>query len=73
MKIYGYNLLTCILLYATIAFHYIRGFYVMEPLTAFLQIICLFFGYEDKHDKFMEECLKTKVQVECQQLWREQK
>ena len=45
----------------------------MEPLTAFVQIICLFFGYQDKHDKFMDECLKTKTQVECQQLWRDKK
>ena len=73
MKIYGYNLLTCILLYATILFHYIRGFCVMEPLTAFVQLICLLLGYQDKHDKFMEECKQTHTKIECQQLWREQK
>jgi hypothetical protein len=65
--------LTCILLYANMSFHYIRGFCVMEPLTAFVQIICLLFGYQDKHDKFMDECLKTKTKVECQQLWRDKK
>lgn len=45
----------------------------MEPLTALVQAICIFFGYLDKQDKFMDECLKTKTQVECQQLWRDKK
>lgn len=45
----------------------------MEPLTAFAQLICLLFGYQDQHDKFMEECKQNHTQIECQQLWREHK
>ena len=45
----------------------------MDAFTALFQAMCLFFGYMDKQDKFMDECLKTKTQVECQQLWRDKK
>jgi 7,8-dihydro-6-hydroxymethylpterin-pyrophosphokinase len=45
----------------------------MEPLTAIVQAICLFFGYMSDQDKFMNECMKTHTKVECQQLWRDKK
>ena len=43
----------------------------MQPITAVMQLICIFFGYQDKHDQFMSECIRTHTQVECQQLWRD--
>jgi len=43
----------------------------MQVLTAVIQAICLMFGYADKQEAFMNDCIKTHTQTECQQLWRD--
>ena len=43
----------------------------MQVVTAVFQAICLLFGYNEQHDAFMKDCVKSKSETECQQLWRD--